>query len=83
MEPEESTVRLYHRLEDGLGEDMATVLVENFATKKDLERFVTKTEFREGLADLKASMYRTVLTTALVLVSTNIALWGGAVAVLR
>ena len=87
MGPDESTVWLYHRLEDGMGKDMATVLVENFATKQDLkaavETLVTKTEFREGMADLKASMYRTVLTTALVLVSTNVALLGGVVAILR
>jgi hypothetical protein len=86
MAPEESTVRLYHRLEDGLGKDMATVLVEHFATKQDLaaavETLVTKVEFREGMADLKASMYRTVLTATLVLVSTNVALVS-AVAVIR
>ncbi|MDQ3758265.1 MAG: hypothetical protein M3394_10495 [Actinomycetota bacterium] len=83
MAPEESTVRLYNRLEDDLGQDVATVLVDNFATKKDLEQFTTKDELKVALADLELRMYRTMLSGAFVLVTTNVALWGSAVAVLR
>ena len=91
MVPEESTVRLYHRLEDAMGKDVASVLVENFSTKQDFadlraeirQTFATKGELKEAVADVKASMYRALLATTLVLVSTNVALIGGAVAVLR
>jgi len=90
MAPEESTVRLYHRLEEGMGKDTATVLAEHLetlATKKDLDDMVatlaTKAELTAGLADVKASMYRAVLATALVLVSTNVAVLGTAVTVFR
>ncbi len=98
MAPEESTVRLYHRLEDGLGKGMATVLVEHFATKQDLadlraemrETFATKTELKEAVAELKIAManlesrlHRDMKNMALALVSTNIVLLGGVVAILR
>jgi len=94
MAPEESTVRLYHRLEDGLGKDMATVLVEHFATKQDLAAAVaplaTKTELKEAVAELKIAManlesrlHRDMKNMALALVSTNIVLLGGVVAILR
>ncbi|HEX2040348.1 MAG TPA: hypothetical protein VHF47_11530 [Acidimicrobiales bacterium] len=66
-----------------MGKDVASVLVENFATKKDLEQLATKHELTAGLSDLELRIHRTMLSGTLVLVTTNVALWGSAVALLR
>jgi hypothetical protein len=86
MTPEESTVRLYHRLEDGMGKDIATVLVENFATKDDIAKLVTD-ELNQAMAELRMEMsnmelrlYRFMFTGATALIATNLALYGGLVA---
>ena len=87
---DESKVRLYHRLEDALGRDTATVLIEHLetvATKQDIadlrlemrETFVTKVDF----AEFKADLHRDLRTMAFALVGTNVALVAVATAVAR
>ena len=63
MAPEESTVRLYHRLEDVLGRETATALadhLEALATKRDIADLREAT--KQDIADLRAEMRETFVT---------------------
>jgi hypothetical protein len=79
--PEESTIRLYHRLEDGLGRETATALTEYLDAR--IGTLVTKDELKAELSGLELRLSRAMFAGAMVLVGTNVALFGSLVAIHR